>query len=159
VSLGLFRELLGYKAVEAGVEVITVKPAYTSQACSGCGCLVPKSLDVRTHACPECGLILDRDVNAARNILSAGTRRSGANVGGHTLRSPRSSPLQRARFSGKSRHLAFRQLFDLASFQPVTPGGRPVQAADAVEQDGLARTRPAAQSHQATASNRTVNLL
>jgi putative transposase len=95
VSLGLFRELLGYKAVEARVEVITVKPAYTSQACSGCGCLVPKSLGVRTHSCPDCGLILDRDVNAALNILSAGTRRSGANVDGCIVRSPRSSPLER----------------------------------------------------------------
>jgi putative transposase len=95
VSLGLFRELLGYKAVEAGVEVISVKPAYTSQACSGCGCPVPKSLGVRTHTCTNCGLTLDRDVNAALNILSAGTRRSGANVGGRTVRSPRSSSLQR----------------------------------------------------------------
>jgi putative transposase len=95
VGLGLFRELLDYKAIEAGVEVITVRPAYTSQACSGCGCLVPKSLGVRTHSCPDCGLILDRDVNAALNILSAGTRRSDANVGGCVMRSPRSSPLQR----------------------------------------------------------------
>jgi putative transposase len=93
VSLGIFRELLGYKAIEAGVEVITVKPAYTSQACSGCGCIVPKSLSVRTHSCVDCGLTLDRDVNAALNILSAGTRRSGANVGSCVMRSPRSSPL------------------------------------------------------------------
>jgi putative transposase len=95
VSLGLFRELLGYKAIEAGVELVMIRPAYTSQACSGCGCLVPKSLRVRTHSCSDCGLTLDRDVNAARNILSAGTRRSDANVGGCVMRSPRSSPLQR----------------------------------------------------------------
>ena len=93
VSLGLFRELLDYKAIEAGVEIVTVKAAYTSQACSGCGCIVPKSLSVRTHHCPDCGLTLDRDVNAALNILSAGTRRSGANVGSCVMRSPRSSPL------------------------------------------------------------------
>lgn len=93
VSLGLFRELLDYKAVSAGVEIVTVKAAYTSQACSGCGCIVPKSLSVRVHSCPDCGLTLDRDVNAALNILSAGTRRSGANVDGCIVRSPRSSPL------------------------------------------------------------------
>jgi putative transposase len=93
VSLGMFRELLGYKAMEAGVEIVTVSPAYTSQLCSGCGCLVPKSLGVRTHSCPDCGLTLDRDVNAALNILSAGTRRSDANVDGCIMRSPRSSPL------------------------------------------------------------------
>ena len=93
VSLGLFRELLDYKAMEAGVEVVTVNPAYTSQACSGCGCIVPKKLSVRTHHCPDCGLTRDRDVNAARIILSAGTRRSGVNVDGCVMRSPRSSPL------------------------------------------------------------------
>lgn len=100
VGLGIFRELLGYKAIEAGVEVITVNPAHTSQACSGCGCITPKSLGVRTHACTDCGLILDRDVNAALNILSAGTRRSDANVGGCIMRSPRSSPLHLRRTAG-----------------------------------------------------------
>lgn len=93
VGLGLFRELLDYKAVEAGVEIVMVKAAYTSQACSDCGCIVPKPLSVRTHHCPDCGLILDRDINAARNILSAGTRRSDVNVGGCVMRSPRSSSL------------------------------------------------------------------
>lgn len=93
VSLGMFREWLDYKAIEAGVEIVTVNPAYTSQACSGCGCIVPKKLSVRTHHCSDCGLILDRDINAACNILSAGTRRSGVNVDGCVMRSPRSSPL------------------------------------------------------------------
>jgi putative transposase len=93
VSLGMFRELLDYKAVEAGVKVVEVNPAYTSQTCSGCGCIVPKSLRVRTHICADCGLTLDRDVNAALNILSAGTRRSDVNVGDCVMRSPRSSPL------------------------------------------------------------------
>jgi putative transposase len=74
-GLGMFRELLDYKAAEAGVEVITVNPKDTSQVCSGCGCRVPKDLSVRVHHCPECGLTLDRDVNAARNILRLGHRR------------------------------------------------------------------------------------
>lgn len=74
VGLGMFRTMLDYKAVEAGVEIITVPPRNTSQACSGCGTMVLKDLSIRVHHCPDCGLTLDRDVNAARNILSLGRR-------------------------------------------------------------------------------------
>ena len=69
-GLGEFRQLLQYKAEEAGAEVVAVNPAYTSQRCSGCGEMVEKSLSIRVHECPICGLVLDRDVNAARNILN-----------------------------------------------------------------------------------------
>jgi putative transposase len=69
-GLGLFRQLLDYKVVEAGSHVTTVNAAYTSQACSGCGVMVQKDLSVRVHRCPECSLELDRDLNAARNILN-----------------------------------------------------------------------------------------
>ena len=69
-GLGEFRQLLQYKAEEAGAEVVAVNPAYTSQRCSGCGEIVEKSLSIRVHECPTCGLVLDRDVNAARNILN-----------------------------------------------------------------------------------------
>jgi putative transposase len=58
-----------YKAEEAGKVVELVDPKNTTQLCSGCGNKVPKSLSVRIHKCPECGLELDRDVNAAINIL------------------------------------------------------------------------------------------
>lgn len=68
-SWGTFRRFLEYKAEAAGVLVIAVNPMYTSQRCSDCGELVPKDLDTRIHACPYCGLEIDRDVNAARNIL------------------------------------------------------------------------------------------
>ena len=71
-ALGEFRSLLAYKAEEAGKQVLPVPPQYTSQICSGCGTIVAKSLSVRTHRCSECGLELDRDVNAARNILTLG---------------------------------------------------------------------------------------
>jgi putative transposase len=74
VSLGMFRTMLDYKAIDAGVEIATVNPQNTSQVCSGCGCLVQKPLSVRMHSCPDCGLTLDRDINAARNILSLGRR-------------------------------------------------------------------------------------
>jgi len=72
VGLGMFRTLLDYKAVEAGVEIVTVNPRNTSQVCSGCGSIVQKSLSVRIHSCPDCGLILDRDINAALNVLELG---------------------------------------------------------------------------------------
>ena len=61
------------------VPVIAVPPEYTSQDCSGvlpdgspCPARIRKSLSVRTHICPRCGLILDRDENAAVNILARG---------------------------------------------------------------------------------------
>ncbi len=84
-GLGAFQNLLAYKAVDAGAQVVFVNPAYTSQACSRCGALVEKALSVRVHSCPHCGLELDRDVNAAINILaqalhSARIEPSGANV-------------------------------------------------------------------------------
>lgn len=74
IGLGMFQNLLTYKAIEAGCEVILVNPKNTSQACSSCGSIVLKDLSVRTHVCPYCGLVLDRDVNAALNILARGLR-------------------------------------------------------------------------------------
>ncbi|MGV3527059.1 MAG: RNA-guided endonuclease InsQ/TnpB family protein [Candidatus Sericytochromatia bacterium] len=63
-----FFELLCAKAEEAGRTVVKVAPHGTSQNCSVCGERVPKKLAVRVHRCHVCGLVLDRDVNAARNI-------------------------------------------------------------------------------------------
>ncbi len=71
-----FLTILRDKAVCAGRRVVAVPPAFTSQACSGCGVLVQKGLSVRWHVCPACGTSLHRDHNAARNILQAA--RSGA---------------------------------------------------------------------------------
>jgi putative transposase len=61
-----------YKAEDAGREVVLVNPAYTSQMCSSCGQIVKKDLSVRVHSCPYCGLSMDRDLNAAKNILRLG---------------------------------------------------------------------------------------
>ncbi len=69
---GSFRNMLNYKAEEAGSLVMEVNPAYTSQMCSGCGVVVKKELAERVHRCDICGLELSRDVNAARNILRVG---------------------------------------------------------------------------------------
>ncbi len=73
-SWGMFFNLLTYKAEEAGRELATVIPNNTSQICSGCGEKVPKSLSIRIHKCPFCGLVLDRDENAAINIIALGQR-------------------------------------------------------------------------------------
>jgi len=58
------------KAEYAGKIVEFVNPRNTSQNCSGCHTPVPKDLSIRTHICPFCGLVLDRDHNAAINILN-----------------------------------------------------------------------------------------
>jgi len=87
-----FRRILTCKAEWAGKRVEVIPPAYTTQDCSGCGERVYKSLSVRTHVCPRCGLVMDRDVNAALHILESGRAGpSGANVAGcgeRRLRSP-----------------------------------------------------------------------
>jgi putative transposase len=67
-----FADLLAYKAAWAGRRYVAVNPAYTSQDCSGCGHRQVLSLSDRTYTCPCCGLILDRDLNASRNILRLG---------------------------------------------------------------------------------------
>src|SRR5947209_14384176 len=69
-SWGAFLDILEEKAERAGHRVIRVNPRFTSQKCFKCGEIVQKSLSVRTHICPFCGDIADRDVNAAQNILT-----------------------------------------------------------------------------------------
>jgi putative transposase len=67
-----------YKAENAGRVFVLVDPCNTSKICSaGCGTLVEKSLSVRIHACPVCGLVIDRDQNAAINILGLGLQSLG----------------------------------------------------------------------------------
>lgn len=88
-----FVNILCLKAESAGCRVYKVAPHFTSQMCSKCGKVVEKSLSVRTHICPSCGYVADRDHNAARNILAKGEARaepSYRNVGGgpHGARSP-----------------------------------------------------------------------
>jgi len=61
-----------YKAEKAGRTCVLVDPKNTTQMCSGCGAIVKKDLSVRVHECPHCGLVLDRDYNAAINILARG---------------------------------------------------------------------------------------
>ncbi|MEI8307216.1 MAG: RNA-guided endonuclease TnpB family protein [Chloroflexales bacterium] len=67
-----FMQMTVAKAEEAGRRVILVNPKNTTKLCSTCGEIVPKALSVRVHTCPVCGLVMDRDENAALNILQRG---------------------------------------------------------------------------------------
>lgn len=73
-----FRTMLRYKAIRHGVEYIEADESFSSRACSDCGSVSgPKGiaqLGIRQWACPDCGAAHDRDVNAARNILRAGSK-------------------------------------------------------------------------------------
>ena len=76
---GEFRRWVEYFGKVFGVATVAVPPQYTSQNCSNCGAVVKKTLSTRTHCCPRCGHIQDRDHNAASNIL-----RIGLSTVGHT---------------------------------------------------------------------------
>jgi putative transposase len=71
-----FRKWLECFSVKFGRISVAVNPAYTSQECSSCGTHVKKSLSMRTHAC-QCGFVLDRDWNAAINILKLALSTTG----------------------------------------------------------------------------------
>ncbi len=67
---GTFLRWVNYYGALHEIKVIAVTPQFTSQDCSACGTVVKKSLSVRTHICTGCGIVLDRDHNAALNILA-----------------------------------------------------------------------------------------
>ncbi|MEH1782766.1 MAG: transposase [Nostoc sp.] len=72
-----FRQWVEYFGKVFGVATVAVPPHNTSQNCSNCGQVVKKSLSTRTHSCLHCGTVLDRDQNAALNILEIGLRTVG----------------------------------------------------------------------------------
>jgi putative transposase len=90
-SWSAFLDILTDKAERAGHVLVRVPARFTTQNCRRCGEYVQKSLSVRTHICPHCGLVEDRDVNAAKNIVRAGAPPSGTGTDGFAdeLRSPR----------------------------------------------------------------------
>jgi len=69
---GRIRQSTAYKAERRLGRVLLVPPQLTSQKCSGCGIIVRKLASCKIHRCPNCMLVMDRDVNAARNILQKG---------------------------------------------------------------------------------------
>jgi putative transposase len=102
-----FRRWLEYFGFVFAVATVAVPPHYTSADCSNCGKVVKKSLSQRTHQCPHCGFALDRDWNAAINILEKALRtvgHTGTNVSGEndlclSEETPSSKPTRRKRKS------------------------------------------------------------
>ena len=103
---GMLKTQLQYKCQQAGREFAIVDERYTTRACSGCGALTgPSGLDmlvVRQWVCGECGDSHDRDVNAARNILTAGLRCRASVSGNESLHA--STPAAQAAASAVARH-------------------------------------------------------
>ena len=83
-SWGMMIRTTCSKAEEAGSKVVLVDPKNTTQFCSRCGSYVRKELSNRIHSCPLCGLVMDRDQNAAINILRLGLQ----SLSGKQNRSP-----------------------------------------------------------------------
>ena len=92
---GSLIEKLISKAEEAGRTVVGINPAYTSQDCHLCGHREKHSLSVREFTCKGCGAFLNRDVNAAKNILawSMPSWTQGGSVERACPEKPRSSEL------------------------------------------------------------------
>ena len=77
VAWNMFIRITESKAEDAGSRVVLVNPRNTSQMCSRCGMIVAKTLSDRAHSCPQCGLVMDRDQNAAINIMRLGLQSQG----------------------------------------------------------------------------------
>jgi len=77
-SWSTFTKMLSYKAEGAGRTLVKVDPKNTTQNCSRCGNRVYKQVWIRTHNCPACGLVMDRDHNAAINILNKALKEVGS---------------------------------------------------------------------------------
>lgn len=86
-----FRQWLEYFGYKYGKVTVAVPPRNTSQKCSSCGSIVQKSLSTRTHICPHCFFVEDRDINAAINILKIALStvgHTGSKAGGDLPSSP-----------------------------------------------------------------------
>ncbi len=86
-SWSIFRTVLSQKAESAARTIAEIDPAYTSQDCHQCGNRATKKLSERWHLCPMCGASLDRDTNAAINILqkAASAALAQTAVGQHSV--------------------------------------------------------------------------
>jgi putative transposase len=82
---GRFLAWVNYYGMLHDIPVVAVTPQFTTQDCSGCGKRVYKSLSVRTHVCPHCRLVLDRDHNAALNILAKASEGTVGHTGTHQV--------------------------------------------------------------------------
>ncbi|MDY7004568.1 MAG: transposase [Cyanobacteriota bacterium] len=101
---GQFLTILTVKAGNAGVKTIGVNPKNTSQDCSNCGEKVPKELKIRTHSCPHCGIVIDRDLNAAINIKNRAV--------GHSVLKARACPTGYRDCETRSPHYSFNLVWE-----------------------------------------------
>ncbi len=99
-SWGLFLSWVRYYGSLHGIPIVAVSPRSTTQDCSGCGERVKKTLSMRTHICPACGLVLDRDWNAAVNILLAALAELAAR--NRTAGQAETGPLRSTNASGQT---------------------------------------------------------
>ena len=83
-NFGEIRRQLTYKATIYGTHLVVIDRFYSSsKTCSGCGYIKDElALQERTYTCESCGMVLDRDVNAARNLLHEALRITGSSSGG-----------------------------------------------------------------------------
>jgi len=71
-SWNSFIQMLSYKAIVSGGQLVKVNPRNTSKTCNRCGTIVDMSLNERRFNCPSCGFVSHRDLNSALNILNLG---------------------------------------------------------------------------------------
>ena len=81
-----FIQMLSYKAVKCGGQLIKVNPKNTSKTCSNCGTIADMPLNKRIYRCSVCGFVCHRDINASINILKIGQGLPESNACGHDVR-------------------------------------------------------------------------
>ena len=85
-SWNSFVQMLSYKAVTCGGQLVKVNPRNTSKTCSKCGTITEMPLNKREFLCPHCGFACHRDLNASINILMVGQDLPKPNACGHDVR-------------------------------------------------------------------------
>ncbi|WP_375340061.1 zinc ribbon domain-containing protein [Okeania sp. KiyG1] len=90
------------------MKTIAVNPQNTSQDCSNCGEKVPKELNIRTHSCPHCGVVIDRDLNAAINIKNR--------AAGHSVLKARACPTGYRDCETRSPHYSFSLVWEYVTY-------------------------------------------
>ncbi len=97
-SWNRFIQMLSYKAESAGMKVIKVDARNTSRQCSNCGNIQDMPLSIRGYNCNRCGMQIDRDINAAINILNRATLgQRGSHAQGENVRPQREAVLAELR--------------------------------------------------------------
>ena len=123
-----FTQWLNYYTKVYGIVCVAVPPHFTSQDCSVCGTRVQKTLSTRTHQCPNCKTVLDRDHNAAKNILKKGLQYLGNYLNGtvgHTETDPTAPAATQSNDWGESGLWVFNGDIENLSrlVEPVIPIG------------------------------------